>query len=271
MAAAAAQKSAPALDPDAAAYIARFTVEPDSVRKNAINDLFIAVKTAGVFAKLNVLLVSKKGQDTQSACLDLKRSVSASIVGSHTWDAADGFVGSADANSYIDTNYTPSTDASGGVTANNIGFGCYLSGQAAVSPSSSTCAAVTARGSTALRRSALRVFGNDVGNRIIGAYINGSSHTASETTLNSNPWFYQINRGASNSMQVFRSGALGGSNTTDDAGRALCDATVRLLCNDTNGTTGSLGKVAAGWVGEPLTSGEQSALETALDNYFSAL
>lgn len=272
MAAAAAQKRAPSIDPDAATFIARFTVAPDSPRIAAINNLFIAIKTAGVYAKLNMLFVPKKGQDSQSGLLDLKRHTkAASIVGSASWSSTLGFVGVTGANNYVSSNYTPSTDAADGVTANNFGMGCYMTLAGAVYPSSSTVGLIVAYSSTALGRSALLVQGNEVSNSISSSYVSGSANLVSEVSSNGDPWFYQLNRTAPNSLTAYRNGAISGSNVVNDDGRLLSDADLHFNVSSGNGTTGQPSAIGAVWAGLPLSTTEQSDLKTALDNYFSAL
>ena len=53
------------LDPDAAAFIARFTVPPSAPRTAAINTLFLAMKSAGFFQNLtactfSLLMISRQ-------------------------------------------------------------------------------------------------------------------------------------------------------------------------------------------------------------------
>ncbi len=270
-AAAAAQKRAPALDPDAATFIARFTAQPDSPRIAAINTLFLAIKTAGVYAKLNMLFVPKKGQDSQSGLLDLKRHTkAASIVGSASWSSALGFEGVTGVNTYITSNYNPSVDAADGVTANNFGMGAYMTKPAATSPASSNTDLISAYGTGSLSRSTLKIYGNEIANRLNSSYIHGVADSVSEPALNSEPWFYQINRTASDALSIYRDATLKATNTTDSAGRLLADANLTFNTSS-GGTSGNTSAVGAAWAGLPLSTTEQSDLKTALDNYFSAL
>ena len=268
-AAAAAQRR---VDQDAARFIARFTVAPGSTRKTAINNLFIAVKSSGVYAKLNMLFVPKKGQDSQSGLLDLKRHTkAASVVGSASWDSDLGFVGASGTGNYITSNYKPSDDATGGVTANNFGMGAYMTKHSTIYPATTNPALINAQGAAALSRSALVIEGNEVENRIYASYIHGSANAASETTKNSDPWFYQINRTASNALAIYRNATLKTTNTTNNAGRLLADANLHFNVFSGVSTVGEATAVGAVWAGEPLSESEQGALKTALDNYFSAL
>lgn len=270
MAAAAAQKRAPSIDPDAATFIARFTTPPSPPRIAAINTLFLALKTAGVYAKLNMLFVPKKGQDSQSGLLDLKRHTkAASIVGSASWSSALGFEGVSGVNTYITSNYKPSVDAADGVTANNFGMGAYMTKHSATSPTSSNAELISAYGSGSLLRSTLKIYGNEIENRVASSYIHGVGDFVSEPALSSEPWFYQINRTASDALAIYRDSTLKGTNTADNAGRLLANANLNF--NATSGTSGVPSAVGAAWAGLPLSTTEQSDLKTALDNYFSAL
>jgi len=259
------------IDPDAAAYIARFTVEPDSTRKNAINDLFIAIKTAGVYSKLDMLFVPKKAQDSQSGLLDLKRhSGSASITGSASWDFDLGFVGVAGSGNYVNTNYTPFADHSGGVTANNFGLGAYVTRHATTSPSVASPGVLVAYGSAILNRTALVVYGNESTSSLTGSFIHGSGDKISGSTI-SGDWFFYLARLAKNDLRAYKNASQTSTNTTNNEDRQLSNASIRCNVSTGNGTTGQPSASGAQWAGEPLTEVEQSALKLALDNYFSAL
>ena len=271
-AAAASARSGGGLDSDAATYIARFTVEPDNARKTAINNLFIAIKSYGVYAKLNMLFVPKKGQDSQSGLLDLKRHTkAASIVGSASWSSALGFVGAPGSGNYITSNYKPSDDAFDGVTANNFGMGAYMTQHSATYPATENPALINAQGAASLSRSVLMIDGNEVENRVYASYIHGTANAASETGNNSEPWFYHINRTASNALAIYRDAALKTTNTSDNAGRLLADANLHFNVASGVSTIGYASAIGAVWAGLPLSTTEQGGLKTALDNYFSAL
>lgn len=270
--AAAAQRRAGSLDPDAATFIARFTTPPDSPRIAAINNLFIAIKSYGVYAKLNMLFVPKKGQDSQSGLLDLKRHTkAASIVGSASWSSELGFVGVTGTNNYITSNYMPSVDAADGVTANNFGMGAYMTKPSAAYPADSDTALILAYGTGSLSRSLLKVYGNEIANKISSSYIHGVADFVSESATNSDPWFYQINRTASDALAIYRDATLKGTKTVDNAGRLLADANLHFNVSNSASTSGLPSAVGAAWAGQPLTTTEQGDLKTALDNYFSAI
>lgn len=272
MAAAAAQRRVGGLDPDAATFIARFTTPPDSPRIAAINNLFIAVKSSGVYAKLNMLFVPKKGQDSQSGLLDLKRHTeAASIVGSASWDSDLGFVGAFGIGNYITSNYKPSDDATDGVTADNFGMGAYMTKHSATYPATENPALINAQGAASLSRSVLMIEGNEVENRVYASYIHGTADVASETAKNSEPWFYHINRTASNALAIYRDAALKTTNTSDNAERLLADANLHFNVASGVSTIGYGSAIGAVWAGLPLSTTEQGYLKTALDNYFSAL
>jgi len=95
----------------AKALFAVMDTQPNGAEKNAIDAAIRALVDAGYWARMDALLVPKKANTQQSATVDWKRLVEATINGSATWVRANGFVGNTGANSYIDTLYTPSTDA----------------------------------------------------------------------------------------------------------------------------------------------------------------
>lgn len=264
------------LDPDAAAFIARFTVEPDDIRKNAINDFFVAIKDAGIFAKLDSLFVAKKGQDTQSMLLDWERSDTATLFGTASVDATDGFTSPNGTNTdYILSGYTPSVDGVN-FTANNAGVGCLITD----TPKNTASGRIFgSRGSDASNTTTLLQLRYDAGTEetyfnTSEGYINGAGgFTEVDRVPASSLGVFQVNRTASNQADVYYCGVKLATNTNDSATRAVSPSEFPLGSYNDNGDFRSYNvtKQAAWWFGAPLTPVEQSALGTALDNYFSAL
>jgi hypothetical protein len=97
------------IEPETTALIARFTQQPSS---DIIADLDIrikALKSTGLWNKLDRYYNFAIGTNATDALLDWKGGPSASLVGSHTWIAYQGFKSDVgDANHYINLNFTPS-------------------------------------------------------------------------------------------------------------------------------------------------------------------
>lgn len=110
-----------AMDSDAAAYIAAMTVEPTSARMGLINDLVLALKSAGVWTKLDCLYLLA-AHDAQAARLNAKSPAAFANVanGLPTYTVDRGYKGTglgSTAGGYLAGGYNPST--AGGVYALN--------------------------------------------------------------------------------------------------------------------------------------------------------
>lgn len=88
-------------DTDAQNYFAAMTVQPDATRKGLINDLFVGLKTDGVWAKPDWLILLAS-HDAQAARINARTpSKIAAAVNSPTFTVDRGFTGDG-ATSYID-------------------------------------------------------------------------------------------------------------------------------------------------------------------------
>lgn len=96
-----------ALNAETDALIARMSVAPSSARKTVIDNLIGALKTAGVWAKLDVLQIYA-AHDQQAALLNwIANASNATAVASPSWIADRHFAGNG-TSSYIDTGFNPS-------------------------------------------------------------------------------------------------------------------------------------------------------------------
>lgn len=96
------------IDPDAAAYIAAMTVEPDSTRISAISTLIADLKADGIWAKLDWLSLFAT-HDAQAARLNAINPAQAfSVVGSPTFTVDSGYTGAG--SSYLNSGWDPSND-----------------------------------------------------------------------------------------------------------------------------------------------------------------
>lgn len=100
--------TASAYDPDAVAYFASMTVQPDATRKGLINSAFLSLKAAGVYAKLDTLhLVA--AHDAQAARLNIKGAAySLTVVNAPTFTVDRGYQGDGVSASLVITGYNPS-------------------------------------------------------------------------------------------------------------------------------------------------------------------
>jgi hypothetical protein len=109
---------------EASALIARMTVAPNARRKRAIDTLIGALKTAGVWTKLDTFYVLA-AHDAASARLNwVSTSFNLTAVNSPTFVANQGYTGDG-ATSYLDTGFNPST-AGGHYAQNDSHMGVYV-------------------------------------------------------------------------------------------------------------------------------------------------
>lgn len=266
MMAAAAAGGVSGLDPDAAAFIARFAVEPDSTRKNAINQLFLSLKDSGIYNKLDSLYIAKQSQDTQSALLDWKRpNKSATLVGNANIDYTNGF-NSIDAYScYVNTNFTPSVDSIN-FTANRGGIGCLLTRRA--------------NGSTIFGSAHLPVAYNRISCALLGSdqyqaiSINGDVGSLDlMTTTGNNPLgLLQVNRTATNAAATYMDAVEVATSNIDSLSRTLSTFPIFLFAQNTAGAAEGLANASIGvfYVGDAFEDTEQENIRYLLDQYFNS-
>lgn len=248
-------------DPAAKAVMDRFTVAPSTALADKINGLVIALKAAGVWENLDSLYVAKGLQDTQSARLDWRHPTrTATIAGSASWNATDGFCGSNTAGSYISTGYAPGSDAVH-FSQNNAGAWCYLTGLPTTGATEYLFG--VADGSRCVQ------VNMDVTNSYFSAKINsfGGGDSANGTA---GTGLIQINRTASGVWNLYRNAASILSDT-DTSNSTLVNYPVYIGAQNSSGTpfSQSDAKIGAVGFGASLTTQQQTALKAALEVFWS--
>jgi hypothetical protein len=105
-------------DPDAQAYFAAMSVQPDATRKGLINDYIVGLKTDGVWSLLDLVYLLAS-HDSQAAGLNAKTPASNVITVNGTCTfTTDGGYTSNGTTGYLDTNFNPAT-AGGNWTQNS--------------------------------------------------------------------------------------------------------------------------------------------------------
>lgn len=240
---------------------ARAAVQPSTAEKSAINAAIVALKDAGYWARMDGIIVPRNAHDQQFGLLDWKRNVAASIHGSASWDTALGFVGSTDSGSYVNTNFTPSTD-SVNYALNDCSMAVYVSALATVS----NVNYFGKIGGTANQALYLGIGNHETGT--MEGKINSSAGGASATGkaaigLNS------IGRTASNAWNI---GVNGATQYTDtDTSGGLSTLPIYLLAVNNAGTASAMtnAKIAAWYAGDHFSTAEQSAIKAIFDTYFA--
>jgi hypothetical protein len=100
----------PAIDPGLPALLACMGSLPSPARQTLMNNALAALRTAGLLAKLDVLYVFAVEAADQSLCNWVNPATFHAVAhGSPAFTADRGYIGGAGA--YVDTTWTPSTDA----------------------------------------------------------------------------------------------------------------------------------------------------------------
>lgn len=125
---------------EAAAYVAAMTVQPDSTRKAAIDQLFTSLK-AGTLGSVNLLTVLDglwlfAAHDSQAALLNAlaPSATPAAPSAAPTFTTDVGYAGNG-TSSYVDLSYNPTTYPSAKFLQNSASFGLWSNsaGQSGVS------------------------------------------------------------------------------------------------------------------------------------------
>lgn len=250
---------------EAQELFARMPVQPSTTEKNAINTLILALKTPGYFARMDKLLVPRYAVDSNASVLDWKGGASASINGSASWSAADGFVGSSVAGSYVNSAFTPATDGVN-YALNDCSMGAYIVARPTV-----TSGAYFGRTTGGAANQAIYLT-DDVSTGELGGKINssaggGTAHGAAAVGLT------VLSRTASNAWRIDVNGVTKLSDTDTSGGLStspiyLC--AVREESGDFAGLECNV-KIGAWWAGDSFTLVEQAAIKSAFDTYFNAL
>jgi len=108
-----------AYDPDAAAYFAAMSVQPDATRKGLINDYIVGLKADGVWSLLDLVYILAS-HDSQAAGLNAKTPASNTITvsGTVTFTTDLGYGPATSGGAGLDTNFNPAT-AGGNWTQNS--------------------------------------------------------------------------------------------------------------------------------------------------------
>ena len=255
--------SAPLLDADAAAYIARFTVPPSGEMTTKINTLFPTLKSIGVWSKLDTLYLSKGVQDSQVCLLDLKRTtkVAAGTGANWSFDPALGWV--TGQNTYTSTDYQPGFNGVN-LQRNDSCIFSYLTQKPQVSGGSSSHPLIT----QATAQFKLQVY--DPTGAINSSVINNASVSAGAGTVTNND-LYALRRDSSTSASITKGTNVVASSATASVAIPATDNSSNILRAGTTGNTdiATPQGIGAFGAGAFLTTTELGDLKTALETFWS--
>jgi hypothetical protein len=220
------------------------------------NQLMLDLKTAGVWNKLDSFRVYATDGSSSYALIDWKRLVLCTAVNSPTFTTNVGYKGNG-TSAYINSNYTPSTNAVN-YSLNNASIFFYIG-------SLRTAGQIQAyQGNTGVNQSLISAGSPGFGEN----YINGVDPVFNATT---GIGFQLVNRLNSNTLNVYFNGILQNTNSSSITTGLSNISLWEFGAN--NGATGFLfsdvGNAIIGY-GANLTS-EQSDFNTAVNTYINSL
>lgn len=250
---------------EAATLVAAMSSAPNDTRKAVIDTCIGAIKTAGVWSKLDCLWI-RAAHDSQAALLDWKRLSDSTAVNSPTFTTDRGFTGDG-STSYINTNFTPSTDGVNYIR-DSACMGAYLN--AGTDTNNSSVISIGFVSTSGTRQARITPWQSATpGSGVIGR-INDSTATT-VGTVTTRFGLTAVNRSASTAVQVYRNGSSIGTSSVASSALGTIDA-YELGFNN-NGALGGANdnRIAAAFVGGSLTSTEHADLFTAIEAYLDAV
>lgn len=240
---------------ETAALIARMSVEPSQARVNAIDTLIVALKTAGIWAKLDCLYVMA-AHDQQAAKLNwIANQDNLAEVNAPAWTVDRGFTGDTAGDKWLSSTFSP-----GNAGAKFVQNSCFLGAwMRTVAPTNFDLAI----GGALTPFCDLATCYTD--NAFYG-YLNqaGSGGTAGASPQTAG--LYATSRTAAAVLRMFKDTTRLLDTTTTTTG--LNTGTLEV-CHGFGGASNNQMAIAA--VGAGLTDAEVSSLYSALNNYRAAV
>lgn len=247
----------PSYDAATTALLARMSSQPDATRAGHINTLIAALKTAGVWDKMDIFYVLA-AHDAQAARLNWKAATfELTLTNAPTFTTDRGYAGDG-ATSYLDTTFNPAT--AGGVFANNDNhFAAWVQTDVASNTQSDI-------GNTTSNFISRRSTGNTVSSRSLSSTSNTSS-----ATVGTSVGHLVVARAAGAGYERYKNGEAFDSVTQASSG---LNSSAFFICAFNNAGAAaqfSTRRIAAMHAGSNITSGETSAAYTALAAYMTAV
>lgn len=250
-------RSGASLDADAATLIAAMTSAPSAARQTLISDTIIALKAAGIWAKLDELWFFA-AHDSQAALLGWKRYKDCLAVNAPTFTADQGFAGNG-ATSYLNTQLVPSTH---GVqyTLNDASLGVYNRTD------------TTGNGDMGvLETYQARIAARSGGGNVVVEINQGSSTGRVNTAIASPLGLTVARRTASNAIQAYRNGASVGTGTSTSTALSARAFYISATNGDSAAGQFTAHQYAYARVGASLSTQQLSDEATIIEAYMDAI
>lgn len=243
--------------PEAASYFAAMTVAPDDTRKGHINTFVTALKSAGIWTKLDRLFLFAS-HDAQAGLLDLLNPAqSASAVASPTFTTNKGFKGNG-TDSYVDSNFNPTVGTNNYVKDSGY-FGVWVN-TSGTTNSTASCGWLATNGTVLILRSTSSTMSGRLNSSATLAGTSGATTTAIGMS--------SVNRSNATTLRLSKDGVKQVEATNNSA--TMVNAT---FCYGRSTSTTFHGTYtwAAGIIGGSLTETEVTNLYNALNTYLTAV
>lgn len=208
-------------EPEALSYFSRMTTEPTSDFKNKVNTFISAQKANGLWSKKDVIVLLQ-AESIQAASLNMvKNANNATFVNSPSFTGSIGLT--ADTNTYVNTNYNPSTQAVN-YQLNNLSYTIYSK------TNSATDNFDLGHNVTGANQCKLRSTGNLF--QYVAPYRNGTTLTSISNL--SSIGIFTVRRTAAAASAGFRNGVS--LSTSTAASSAFLNNNIFVGCNNNNGS-----------------------------------
>lgn len=245
---------------EAAAYVARMTVQPTYTRKGLIDTLVGALKAAGVFGKFDGLWLLAS-HDAQAARLNLvSNSYNLTAVSTPTFTVDQGYKGDG-ASSYLKTGFVPST-AGGHYTLNSA----HLAGWNR-DDTQDDGAVAGARANANANEGWVTI--RNTANQSL-ARINQNSNIGTGASTNSSGLIVARRSDASNKA-VFRNGAQIWAATAASGGVPNYEVYIGALNNGGVASSFNSRQMAAASIGGSLDDGDIASYYGAINTYLQGI
>lgn len=237
---------------EATALIARMSTAPNDTRKAQIDTLVGALKTAGVWAKLDALYVLAAA-DSQASLLNWLGSTFDATAVSTTFTADRGHTGNG-TSAYISTGFNPTTATTPKFVQNSghMSFWSRTSGQSSNVDMGNFNSLIVCRNGSNQTSHRINAAASGVPSNLDGSGFFATSRTGTANVDNF----------------LYRNGvALGGSNTSE----APNNSEIRVLGRGGASLSYSARECAAASIGGGLTAGEVTDFYNALNTYLVAV
>lgn len=239
------------------AIAAAFTTPPTTARKDLIDAAVVALKSAGVWTKLDALYAFAAA-DSQAALINWKApgTFNCTEVNAPVFTADQGFTGAS--TKYLDSGFNPTTAPSPKFVQDSASAFAWSNTNVQIIGGIIGENVATASTTTMIYP---RYNDNNVYSRINQATANVQIASSDSTG------FWSINRSASNLQTLYKNASSLNTNAT--ASNAPTNASMKFLIGSVSEPW--TGQCCGGGIGSSLNSTEQTALYNALRTYLTGV